>query len=735
MVCTLSIHSSEGFSDHPRPTTFIGYTESRNDLPEGQFANNVTKRACLVRADGSGRYVLAKELIKDQFSWTQFGGWSPDGRQAVVLSAWESPENAAWEREHQTFRMTEGWLVDTCLMDLASGVTTNVSAVDRVSIYNTASFTPDGRQILMTSLIGGISKPFIMDVDGRNKRDVSSGGAGFTYGVSPSPDSHHIAYHEDYQIYVSRADGSEKRHIHTGNPFNFVPQWSPDGQWLMFVSGEHYNCHPHLVRKDGTGLHKLADRGGYQGVVEVLKHPDFHSASSDLPVWSRDGKSIYYTAKVGESIELMQVDLTGSVRQLTHSSPATRHYHPNVSPDGQWILFGSDRSGTMQLYVAGSDGADAQPITNVAEGYCAMHGHWQPVKPDRRSERKQTIVTVAKSTAETTRKSEGDSMELADGRLLLVYMEFSGDGSDFARTRLVAKESSDGGLSWNHHRVVTETTAGDMNVYSPNLIRAQDGGILLMFMRQHRSGSLTNHVWQSTDEGQTFMPFSEFVAKQNFSLCNATVKRLKSGRLLLPASPPAPGKSAETGPYVATVLMSDDDGLTWTVSQSRVQLPMRGAMEPHVEQTGDGRVLMVMRNQLGRLHLSESIDDGATWSEALPTELTSPESCPELTRIPGTDHLLMIWNNTFDAKFRSHYGKRSPLTAAISKDHGKTWRHVRNIESDPTRAFSNPGCRFTRDGRAIINYWTCEYLPDWRMQDVIDLRVAIIDREWFYHTD
>ena len=34
--------------------------------------------------------------------------------------------------------------------------------------------------------------------------------------------------------------------------------------------------------------------------------------------------------------------------------------------------------------------------------------------------------------------------------------------------------------------------------------------------------------------------------------------------------------------------------------------------------------------------------------------------------------------------------------------------------------------------RAIVNYWTCEDLPDWAMQDVIDLRVAVVDTEWFY---
>lgn len=344
----------------------------------------------------------------------------------------------------------------------------------------------------------------------------------------------------------------------------------------------------------------------------------------------------------------------------------------------------------------------------------------------------KSIVTVSKSTPELPRKSEGDVIELTDGRLLLVSMEFGGDGSDFATTRFVSHESSDGGRTWGRHQVITETLAGDLNVYSPNLIRAKDGGILLLFMRQHRPGSLTNHVWKSTDEGQSFSPLVEFVPKRDLSLCNATVKRLTSGRLLLPASPPAPGRPAETGPYVATMLYSDDDGLTWQVSASRIELPMRGAMEPHVQQAADGRVLMVMRNQLGRLYFSESKDDGVTWSPAFASSLTSPESCPELTGIPGTNDLLMIWNNSYDPKFRSHFGKRSPLTAAVSKDHGKTWQHLRNIEFDPSRAFSNPGCRFTRDGRAIINYWTCEYLPNWAMQDVIDLRVAVIDKSWFY---
>ena len=157
-------------------------------------------------------------------------------------------------------------------------------------------------------------------------------------------------------------------------------------------------------------------------------------------------------------------------------------------------------------------------------------------------------------------------------------------------------------------------------------------------------------------------------------------------------------------------------------------------MEPHVEQASDGRVLMIVRSQLGSIQMSESSDDGLTWTLPKSTGLKSPESCPELTRIPSTGDLLVVWNNSYDPKFFSHFGKRSPLTAAVSRDNGKTWQHLRDIETDPKRAFSNPGCRFLQDGTAILNYWTCEYLPNWAMQDVIDIRVAIIDTPWFYES-
>lgn len=363
-----------------RPIGMIGYSELRTNLQGGRFANVSTSRAMVVRADGTGRRELAKQLAVKPNTWTQFSGWTDDGKHAMIHGCWEDPENAAWEEQHKSFRMEpEKWLVDSYLVSLSDGRIRNLTEVERVSHYNTGVFPwpNDPKRFGFSALINGESRPFSMKLDGTDKRDLSRG-AGFTYGFNASPDGKRIAYHKDYQIYVADADGGNPAKIETGNPFNFGPTWSPDGKWVLFVSGEHYNCHPYVVRRDGIGLRKLADRGGYEGVTRFLDVPDYHDGSSDTPTWAQDSKWIYYTAKVGEAVELMRVSLDGKLEQLSHSAPGVRHYHPKPSRDGHWLLFGATRDSVRQLYVSKLDGTQARPITQLKSGYAAMWGYWQP---------------------------------------------------------------------------------------------------------------------------------------------------------------------------------------------------------------------------------------------------------------------------------------------------------------------------------------------------------------------
>ena len=384
--CAAGLPALPALAEGPQPNALLGYTEFRTNLPGGRHANVTTMRAVVVRADGSGRRALAAELTRQRHSWTQFAGWSPDGRLAILGRCWESPENGKWEEEHKTFRFTaDGWLCDCYLLDLARGKPANVTAVERVSFYNSGLFywPRDPTKLGFQALIGGNSHPFRMDRDGKNKQDLTKGSKEFAYGFSASPDGKRVAYHKSYRVFVADADGSRAAEVKTGKPFNFVPQWSAGGAWLLFLAGEHYDCHPHVVRADGSGLKKLADRGGYRGVVEFLDVPDFHGGSSDVPAWAADGRAVFYTARVGRSVELFRVALGGKRERLTETPAGSLHYHPQPSPDGRWLAYGSQRGGVRQLYVRRLADGKEWRVTDLKPGHAAMWPHWQPAAGGR----------------------------------------------------------------------------------------------------------------------------------------------------------------------------------------------------------------------------------------------------------------------------------------------------------------------------------------------------------------
>jgi TolB protein len=69
----------------------------------------------------------------------------------------------------------------------------------------------------------------------------------------------------------------------------------------------------------------------------------------------------------------MNVDGTGQ-RRLTFNMGKVNS--PSWSPDGEWILFNSDRMGNFDLYVMRPDGSDIHQLTiNPADDY---NGVWQP---------------------------------------------------------------------------------------------------------------------------------------------------------------------------------------------------------------------------------------------------------------------------------------------------------------------------------------------------------------------
>lgn len=335
---------------------------------------------------------------------------------------------------------------------------------------------------------------------------------------------------------------------------------------------------------------------------------------------------------------------------------------------------------------------------------------------------------VFPATKSNPRYSEGSIIELADGSLLYAVTEFVGSGSDFAKARIIAKRSTDGGRTWGKPRVLQKNVGGK-NVMSVTLRRltgsqAKNSPIGIFYLIKNSFSDLRVYLRISTDEAKSFGEPIRVTSTPGYHvLNNDRVTRLSSGRLLVPvASTPDVRK---VNHFKSWCMISDDAGKTWRTGKGKVDLPKRGAMEPEVIELPDGRVLMILRSQLGYIAASYSKDGGDTWSKPVDWGVKAPEAPATLRRIPATGDLLLVWNNTF-AKGKDHGGKRTPLTAAISSDNGKTWKHTRNLESRTDNTYAYTSLTFVGP-RAVLSY----YVRD-EKTGRISSRFRSVPVGWFY---
>lgn len=337
---------------------------------------------------------------------------------------------------------------------------------------------------------------------------------------------------------------------------------------------------------------------------------------------------------------------------------------------------------------------------------------------------KYTII--AKSGVDSPRNDTASVAELQDGRLMVVWHKYASGamgGNDLAVCRIFSKTSSDGGLTWEKERMLVDSLPGDMNVQAPALCMLPSGELLLICLRAHSGSSTSMILFRSQDNGKTFVessPIWEHSEGQWLQGGASSLVLLSNGRLLLPFHGGAGHQHKQHN--VVKCFHSDDEGYTWNLAKGEVDLPMRGAMEASVAELDDGRLVMSLRTQLGSVFLSYSEDKGETWTLPQPSGLKAPESCTCLRRIPGTNRLLLIWNDSLYDPRHHHYGERSPLSIAISDDGGNTWQRAGDIEPSGDSEYTNIGCTFISAGEAIITYMAVS--PAFKRTG-IDLRAAI----------
>lgn len=320
---------------------------------------------------------------------------------------------------------------------------------------------------------------------------------------------------------------------------------------------------------------------------------------------------------------------------------------------------------------------------------------------------------IAPADTRFQRRSEASAVTLKNGDVLVAWCDLVGRG-DNAKGFISAVELDADGKPRGEPRIVVPTPPGGLNSLSPAMRRLGNGEIGMAFSYRMSTKEASRRFIRSADEGRTW---SEPVLVSDGSDpymtgCNDRLTVLHGGRLLAPLHCSDDWENHHL--HVKTA-WSDDHGRTWRMAATRIQLPYvrwldeqgkpnrkmgleSGPHEPGIAERADGSLLMTMRTAMGTQFFSESSDRGETWTEPRSLELTSPLAPANLSRIPGTNRLLMVWTPNYEHA-KGMMGRRNTIAVCVSDDGGRSWPLARRkiLIHDPGKSTDYPSVLYHRD--------------------------------------
>ena len=176
--------------------------------------------------------------------------------------------------------------------------------------------------------------------DRQGKKLGTLGDAGLYGGLNLSPDGERLAFravdpqteNRDIWVWELRRGVATRLTFHEATDRS--PVWSPDGTRIAFFSDRDGT--PTIYQKPANGA----------GEAEPL----FEETGVFFPShWSRDGRYLVYT-DVRSPINVFALPLQGDREPIPVTQSEFTETGGSLSPDGAWIAYGSNESGSVEIY-------------------------------------------------------------------------------------------------------------------------------------------------------------------------------------------------------------------------------------------------------------------------------------------------------------------------------------------------------------------------------------------------
>ncbi len=254
---------------------------------------------------------------------------------------------------------------------------------------------------------------------------------------------------------------------------------------------------------------------------------------------------------------------------------------------------------------------------------------------------------------------------------------------------------------WSFPEVIADTPfEGEGN---PVIWQAPDGTVWLFYNNRKGDTWCNSRIKAKlSKDGAATWSDSFMVTYEEGTMVRGQPIVLKDGDYLLPVySEKGNDRERTSGDTESFFLRFKPSTNEWTES-NRIKSP-QGNLQPAVVQLADNDLFCFLRRGGGYepttdgwTQRSESHDGGKTWSEGVKTEFPNPNAAVELTNLKNGD-LLFVYNDNMN--------DRTPLTAAVSRDGGKTWPFRRAIAGGDND-FAYPYAIQAKDGKIHLVFTT-----------------------------
>ncbi len=223
------------------------------------------------------------------------------------------------------------------------------------------SLSPDGATFLYVSSAAGNPDIYLQRVGGQNPINLTEDSPAADTQPAFSPAGDLVAFRSERNgggIFIMGATGENVRRL---TDFGFNPAWSPDGKQLA-VNSETVS-HP-FARIGYADLWTVDVASGQKRLVlSGQERAQRGGGDASQSSWSPHGKRIAYWGIRGDTgwRDIWTIPAGGG-QPVDVTNDVATDWNPVWSPDGRYLYFGSDRGGTLNLWRVPIDEATGRTL-------------------------------------------------------------------------------------------------------------------------------------------------------------------------------------------------------------------------------------------------------------------------------------------------------------------------------------------------------------------------------------